>query len=188
MTPARQRKHDRITWGGASANEIAADFAAAPFDRVARDYERKWGIDRLPELAPPEMAAKFGKAVAHLNACLERGDVEAAKAAAENAVTGLHKMDAAATAAGHAPLVPEAWEVEIDGTTYAILRDMASWPAYEAQRPGVKFFSMREAILALLSVESPAVAEARRQFPGAEIAAIRKPTPLEAELDDTIPF
>lgn len=36
MKPFRQNKHDRLLTPGASAKEIAADFAAAPFDKAMR--------------------------------------------------------------------------------------------------------------------------------------------------------
>ena len=45
--PIRQTKFDRLMNPGASEAELRCDYAVAPFDRVALDMERIWGIDRL---------------------------------------------------------------------------------------------------------------------------------------------
>lgn len=187
MTPLRQRKHDRLITPGASSAEIAADFAAAPFDKAMRDAERTWGIERLPELVPPEMAAKFGRAVAILNEALSAGDADKAAAAAANCVKGIAAMDAAARAAGHQPISPDFWEYDLDGFRFIVIRETAEWPAVAAQRPGVSIYSLREVANALKHYGGM-VAAVKDAFPGAEVAAIRKPTPLEEELEDEIPW
>ena len=187
MTPFRQRKHDRLITPGASANEIAADFAAAPFDKAMRDAERTWGIERLPELVAPATAAKFGKAMALLNDALNEGDADKAAAAAANCVRGIAAMDAEARAVGHQPISPDAWECEYDGHRFVVIRDTAEWPAVAAQRPGLSIYSLREVAVALHAHKS-ALATVKQAFPGAELAAIRKPTPLEEDLEDEIPW
>ena len=188
MTAIRHRKSDRLMTPGASAAEIAADYATAPFDRAMREAEATWGIDRLPGLVAPDLAAKFGLEVGKMNEAIGAGNATRAAELAASCCRGIGVMDAAARAAGHAPLTAEAWEITIDGRTYAILKDVAHWPAYAGQRPGVKFFSLREAVICLLTTETPAVATAKALWPGTEITAVRKTTPLEAELDDEIPF
>jgi hypothetical protein len=95
-------------------------------------------------------------------------------------------MDAEAEAAGHKPITPDAIEFDINGQTCAILRDDAAWPAYHAQRPGVRTYTIREVANALAAYGNT-VAAVKDQWPGARIAE-RKPTPLERELDDEIPF
>lgn len=187
--PLRQNKHDRLLTPGASSAEIACDHAVAPFDRACRDAERTWGIDRLPELVPPDMAARFGKAMGVLNAALNSDDPDATAAAAANCIRGLAAMDAAARAAGHQPITPEAWEFEIDGKTCALLVDDRAWPAYAAQRPGVRVYTLREVSLALAAY-GQTVAAVKDAMPGAAVTAIRKPepSPLEAELEDEIPW
>ena len=187
MKPFHQRKHDRLITPGASSAEIAADFAAAPFDRAMRDAERTWGIDRLPELVSPELAVKFGKAMAVLNEALDKGDPDVAAAAAANCVKGLAAMDAAARAAGHQPLKAEFWEYEQDGFRFALIRDAAEWPAVAAERPGLTIYTLREVANAL-AASRDAVAAVKAAFPGAEISAIRERSPLSEELEDEIPW
>ena len=65
----RQKLEDRlISPSAASPNEVACDLALGSLDRVAREMDRKWGVDRLPDLVSPEMAAKYGSAMGKLNA------------------------------------------------------------------------------------------------------------------------
>lgn len=187
MKPKFQRKHDRLITPGASSGEIAADFAAAPFDRAMREAEKTWGIDRLPSLVSPELAAKFGKAMAVLNDALDKGDPDTAAAAAQNCVKGIAAMDAAARAAGHQPLKADFWEYEQDGFHFALIRDVAEWPAVAAERPGATIYTLREVANAL-AASRDAVAAVKAAFPGAQISAIRQPSQLAAELEDEIPW
>ena len=72
--PMRQRKDDRLMHSGATAAEIRCDLATGPFDRLCREMDRKWGQDRLPELVAPETAARWGMALANLNAAIASQD------------------------------------------------------------------------------------------------------------------
>ena len=185
--PRRKKSFDRITHHGATAPEIECDMAIGPFDQAAREADKRWGVDRLPDLVSAETAARWGTAMANLNAAIDAQDKALVIARVNACLRGFAAMDAEATAAGHAPIVPEAWEFDVNGQTVALLRDMAAWPAYEALRPGVRIYSLREVALALGNY-SPGVAEAKKHFPGAEVTAIRQPTPLEDDLNDIIPF
>lgn len=185
--PKRHHKGDRLMHSGAKPEEVACDFALGPFDTAARDTERKWGINRLEGLVSPETAAKYGSAIGKLNAAMNAGDPAEVAMRAGVCIRGMAAMDAEATAAGHQPIIPEAWEFQIDGKTCALLRDDAAWPAYSAARPGVRVYSMREVANAL-EAYGQTVAAVKDAFPGAEVKAVRKPTKLEIELEDSIPF
>lgn len=185
--PRRQRKGDRLISPGATPDEIRCDFALAPFDKAARDAERVWGIDRLPALVSPETAVKFGSAMAKLNAAIDANDAAEVATRAAVCTRGLAAMDAEARAAGHAPQMPQAWQVDVGGRVCAILSDADLWPAYTAANPGVRTYTLREVGLALEHYGN-IVASVKDTFPGAEIAAVRKRTPLEKELDDEIPW
>ena len=143
---ARQfaRRRDPLVHPGATSAEMAIGNAIAPFDRAVRETEIKWGIDRLPELVSPESAAKWGSAVGKLNAAIDSGDVQEVTARVGVCLRGLTALDTEARAAGHQPIAPDAWEVEVDGVTCAILRDDAAWPAFAELRPGVRVYSLRE--------------------------------------------
>ncbi len=188
MTPVRQRKHDRLVTPGASAAEIAADFATAPFDRACREADRTWGIDRLPELVSPATAARFGKAMGVMLEAVDKGDADAAAAAALNCVKGLSVMDAEARAAGHQPITAEAWQYEYEGNRFVVIRDSAAWQAAEAAYPGQPVYTLQEVAVALAASRNAVVA-VRDAFPGARLTAIRSaPLMLEEELEDAIPY
>lgn len=188
--PRRQKKGDRLLNPGARKEEIQCDYGVAPLDRVAREYDRKWGIDRLPELVSPETAEKYGYSIARLNEALEATDPEQCKAWAAVCIRGLHAMDAEAAKAGRLPASGKYLEHEHEGFKFGVLFDGAEWQTAQAERPDLKFYTMQEVAVALKAVnlDNPLFAEAKRAFPKAEVTNIKMRTPLEIELGDDIPF
>ena len=186
----RQKKADTILHPGASAHDIACDYACGPFDRAARAADLKWGIDRLPDLVSVEMSQKYGKAIAALNAAIDANDPEAVAQNANNCIKGLAALDAAAEASGAPKADPTIWEYEIDGMKFAIIHDERAWPALKAARPDLLFFTMREVANALKAygLTGETVAAIKSHFPGAQVSAIRPKSKLEEELNDIIPF
>lgn len=185
--PQRHRKEDRLIHSGASAQEVVCDMATGPFDRAAREADLRWGVDRLPELVAPETAARWGVAMANLNAAIEANDPELVVARVNACLRGFSAMDKEATAAGHQPIPPQAQEIEVDGVLCAVLWNDAAWPVYAALRPGVRTYTPREVANALAAY-GQTVAAIKDTFVGATVSAVRKPTPLEIELEDEIPW
>ena len=186
--PRRQRKGDRITQSGSSKAEIECDHAIAPFHRLAETMDRKWGIDRLPELVSVETAAKYGSAVAKLNDALDRDDPEGCKLRAQVCMRGLVAMDREAIEAGMPEASEEYWEYEVDGFRFGVMRDSRNWQVHHAARPDLQFFTLREIGVALkaLRIDSPIFAEVKKNFPTAEITRIAERG--EKTLEDEIPF
>lgn len=186
--PRREKKSDRLLSPGSTSSEIAVDYAIAPFDRAALDMERLWGVDRLPELVTPALAAKYGAAMAFLNDCINRGDATEAAAAAANCIKGLAAMDAEARSLGHKPAPADVWLYELDGHRFGIIRETGDWTTLQDSHPGLTLYSLREVALALQSYKSalPKIEAIKAAFPGAEITAVR--SKLAEELEDLIPF
>ena len=185
--PNRHRKHDRLTYGGASAPEIECDFATGPLDRVATQYDRVWGVDRLVELQTPEVARKYGTRMAELNEAIAKSDGAATAAVVAILIANLHRMNEIAIAAGHKPLQPDVWTFDVDGFRFGLMREGGDWPAAQAAMPGLTLFSPREVANAL-SAYRGMVADVKTAFPGAQITAIRKRTELEESLNDELPY
>lgn len=183
--PTRQKKDDRILHKGATANEIRADLSLAPFDKAVREMDRKWGVDRLPELVSVESAAKWGKAVAGLNGAIDAQDPDKVKFWVEVCLRGLAAMDAEAVALGRPVSDPMIWEHEFEGTVYGIIEDGREWPAAYAKRPGIAIHSMREVAVALHAHRNGLVNAIKLSFPGAEVKAVRRP---KADLEDDFDF
>ena len=192
--PRRERKGDRILNPDATKAQIECDYGIAPMDRLAEEMNVKWGIDRLPELVTPEMATRYGAAIAHLNDCIREQDPAKCAAAANNCIRGLHAMDAEATELGHQPASGDFWEYELEGENgqppfrFGILKDDAGWKTAKSKRPDLEFYTMREAAIALRTKIKTAPIEAIKDaFPGASVVEHRPPTPTEKFLDDAIP-
>jgi hypothetical protein len=183
--PTRQKKDDRILHKGATANEIRADLSLAPFDKAVREMDKRWGVDRLPELVSVESAAKWGKAVAGLNGAIDAQDPDKVKFWVEICLRGLTAMDAEAVALGRPVSDPMIWEHEFEGTVYGIIEDGREWPAAYAKRPGIAIHTMREVAVALHAHRNGLVDAIKLSFPGAEVKAVRRP---QAELEDDFDF
>ena len=181
--PRRQKVGDRLITPNATDLEVACDHAVAPFDRVARQIEATWGIDRLPELVSPETAAKYGSAIAKLNAALGAEDREAVAARAGVCIRGLQAMDKEARAAGHTPMPEGFWMYQNEGKTFIVSRNVGDWPLIQEMHPGVPIYSMHEVAVAISKLSETVVA-IKEHFPKSQIKEIRN----KEELDDAIPF
>lgn len=183
--PTRQKKDDRILHKGATANEIKADLSLAPFDAAARAMDKRWGIDRLPEIVSTESAAKWGKAMAGLNGAIDANDPDKVKFWVEICLRGLEAMDAEAVSLGRPVSDPMIWEHEYEGQVYGIIEDGREWPAAYAKRPGIAIHTMREVAIALHEHRNGLVNAAKLAFPGAEVKHVRRP---KADLEDDLDF
>lgn len=186
--PRRQRMGDRLICPGATPDQVRCDFALGPFDRAAREMERLWGVDRLPELVSPETAAKYGSAMAKLNAAINSEDADMVAARATVCIKGLAVMDAEARALGHKPAPAEVWLYEHEGHRFGVIRETGDWTTLQDSLPGVTLYSMREIAIAMAAYKSalPTIAAVKAAFPGTQIARVR--SDLERELDDELPF
>lgn len=182
--PMRQRKEDRVIHQGATAAQIKCDMCLGPFDQAVREMDRKWGVDRLPEIVAPESAAKWGKAMAGLNDAINSEDSDKVKFWVEVCLRGLKAMDDEAIKSGQPISDPMIWEYQYEGQTYGIIEDGRHWPAAYAKRPGLVIFTMREAAIALHAHRNGLVEAVKLAFPGAEIAGIRdRGQNLEDDID-----
>lgn len=183
--PRRKRMGDRMITPGASADEIRCDYALAPFDQLARDMDRRWGVDRLVELVPPEMAERYGSAMAKLNEAIDQGDPEQVKLRAGVCMRGLEAMDRAATESGAQAASDDVWLVEADGQQYGLMRDHRAWQRVEEKFPDLELISEREVVLAIAMYRRSHLGEMvealRSSFPDAEVVKVKLP-------DDPIPF
>lgn len=191
--PRRQRKHDRITYGGKVTNEeIAVDHALAPLDAAAREADRTWGVDRLIELVSPETAMKFGRVLGRINDAIEANDAQAAAKDVAIAIRGYAAMDKEAREAGHTPPDPRVVVVGVpdgSGASYGILLDDRLWKRASEEYPGVRLFTLQEiAILIHETGGSPLVDAVKAAFPGATITGIKAKQPMDRQPEDALPF
>lgn len=186
----RPPKFDSITYPSATGTETRVHYALAPFQNAIIETDRKWGIDRLPELVSSATAEKYGSAMAKLNAAIEANDPAATVERAAVCIRGLGVMDAEAEALGATKASTEVWEFELDGINIGIFRDIAHWQTIKAARPDLMLFSLREAAIALQQrgPTGEVVAEVKKHFPAAKVVRIDQKTPIDWKNGDDIGF
>lgn len=191
--PRRQRKGDRLLNPDARRAEIEVDHAVAPFDRMANEMDAKWGIDRLPSLVTPELAARYGAAVGYLNECIAANKPADTVAAVNNCLRGMEAMNAEAERLGAKPASGKYLEYELESENgeppfrFGILKDGCEWQTAKAERPDLEFYSLREVAVALrASIKTPPIEAIKKAFPGSQVVEHRH-TPMEVLLNDEIP-
>ena len=185
--PRRQRSADRVLHRDVTAVQIKCDFALAPFDRMANAMDHKWGIDRLVELVPADVAAKYGSAMAKLNQAIDDQDPDDVAVRASVCIRGMQAMDQIATQAHGEPPTAQVWVVEADGYSFGLMRDPRAWQRAQEAYPKLELITEREMVLALTmyrrSLAKEMIDAAKAAFPGAEVTAVR-----DMELEDDIPW
>lgn len=185
--PRRQRSADRVLHRDVTAVQIKCDFALAGFDRMANAMDHKWGIDRLVELVPADVAAKYGSAMAKLNQAINDQDPDEVAVRASVCIRGMQAMDQIATQAHGEPPTAQVWVVEADGYTFGLMRDSRAWQRAQEAYPKLELITEREMVLALTmyrrSLAKEMIDAAKAAFPGAEVTAVRN-----MELEDDIPW
>lgn len=189
MTSRPQRKRfagDRLLGAHITPEELAVDYAIAPFDRAMRQAEARWGIGRLPELVTPETARKWGEVMAALNTAIAANDLDAVTANVTRLCNGLARLEYEAAQAGHVPL-PPFLEHRGPARHFIVIHDARDLPLVQAAFPGVTIHTLTEVAASLDDHRDAVVNEARKHFPTAQIVSIHRPGPA-ADLDDEIPF
>lgn len=190
--PATSRWRPAPARPGISEAESRAWAAAnAALNRVAVDLERTWGVNRLPELVAPDLAAKFATAQEQCDEAIRSGDTAAAAGKATALVRGWKALDAAARAAGHTPGdLGAVWFASVQGRSFAVCLHTADVGALAALHRDHEAVSLEE-LLRLLDANELGrfVSKANRAFPGIELSAIKssKPAAYWARGDD-LPF
>jgi len=154
-------------------------------DDLANFMERKWGIDRLTRLVPPEAQARWD---ATLKAYEDEWTPQADKDAMM--MRAWRGMDAAATAAGAEPLPPGLWEQRADdGTIVVICRDdeHAQVEILRAKHDGrvVATWTLEEVVRVVMCANGAVINQIKTAFPGAIVERDR-PRPV-FDGDDPVP-
>lgn len=176
--PQRQKSGDRMLAKHAREAEIRIDYAVAPLTKLTNDLDKFWGVDTLVELVPPDMACKFGGAVAKLNAAIEAQDVDEVIKWVGVCMRGSKAMHEAALASGAAPASDEAWIIAADDKQFALLKDSRSWQRFQEKHPDIEVLTEREIIMAISffrkSKLGEMVGETKKHFPEAEVIEFRE--------------
>lgn len=143
--PKRQGRGDRLLDPHATTQELACDYALGPFDRLIRETDVRWGIDRLPELVSPETARRWGVAVGALNDAIDAGDPKVVAEKVDVCLRGLRAMEAEAEKVN----APKASAVVVQYEGIGILLDDAFWHQAKEDHPKLRLYSLRQVAIAL---------------------------------------
>lgn len=176
--PPRRQKIDTFLTPDMQANEAKCHSAIAPLDRLANKMDAIWGVDRLPELVPPDMAARYGSALGRLMEALREKDADKCIHMAQVCMRGLKAMHDHAEANGaEKPNVLAEYKTE-DGFHFVIVADAGDWKPICEDRPGLRVYSLREVANALKQTHGIAIVDAiKTEFPGAQVREPVKPLP-----------
>ena len=178
--------------GISEAESRAWAAANAALNRVAVDLERTWGVNRLPELVAPDLAAKFATAQEQCDEAIRSGDTAAAAGKATALARGWKALDAAARAAGHQPNdLGAVWTASVEGQAFAVCLHTADVGATTDRYPGHTAVALQELLRVLMAREAAIYRKAKTIWPGAAITAARpastKP-PANWKAGDDVPF
>ena len=192
MSAARASRRPARAPTSITAEEHRAWAAAvAVLDRIAGDLERVWGVDRLPTLVSPDLAAKFARAQQQCDMAIASGDIDAAAQKAAALARGWQALDTAARAAGHTPgAVGDVWCAEEEGRDYAVCLHTVDCAALATAYPGHTAVSLQELLRLLAATEAGRLtARVKDVFPGATVTAIKSPKPAaDWKRGDDLPF
>lgn len=113
-------------------------------DLVAHRLTLKWGVNRLLELAPPDLKAKFDNQMGKLEAAVIGGDVALVQELVGGCCRGWQALERAAIAAGHVPHEPLIFEVAVDGVVVPVVRTLEDQHACPKDRHGNATVTLEE--------------------------------------------
>ncbi|MEY4952941.1 MAG: hypothetical protein RL299_1365 [Pseudomonadota bacterium] len=152
-----------------------AQIAIEALDQVAREFELKWGVDRLPSLVAafdPDLAARFWSQLEKLCAACETGAVDEQEIHATRMRSAWVRLDREAEAAGCEPLSPRWFEGTLpDGRLLVVAPDLQHAHRMANDNRQAVVWSMEEICRVLWQFEM--VNEAKVVWPGARVEQTR---------------
>ena len=167
----------------------AINAVLARLDAEVVEIEGRWGVDRLPVLVPPEMAAKFGSAQAKLNAAIESCDLNAVVQRAAIMLRGWQALNDWASACVNSDVEREegVWGYRHGTKPYTVVleRSKAHREASRATDPALVVTVAELLTCWEARMDGGPVDAVKAAFPGASVTAVRQKSTV---LDDEIPF
>jgi hypothetical protein len=163
-------------WTSTAGSYVSGRAQLDEMDLVAIEMERKWGADRLRLLVDPEWREKFDRQRFNVNKAVTSGELGEVIEQAKRMIAAWRKLDALAEGSSRAKLPPTVWEIALnDGTVVQIVREaeMADKLAREDSAGRKKIVFTLDEIAKLLG-GAKAIREAKMNWPGAEVTAVRE--------------
>ncbi len=164
------------SWANSNGTYLAGQAAIDGADAVAIEMETKWGAGRLRLLVSEDLREKFDRQCFKINSAIWHGDLEEVRQEAARMVKAWRALDAAAVSSGASRLDPVVWECRLaDGTVAAIVRTPEEAHAVVKEGRQIVVYTLDE--IATMLGHYREVVTVKDAFPGAEVAAVRRPQP-----------
>lgn len=183
--PQRGVSRDFFRASDRAAQKIQA--AITELDVYVSGFEKRWGIDRLPELVSVETQQKYWRQVDKLDAAIESSDADLVIKYAAGMMRAYKAMQNEARERGHDELRGEWFECETaDGRVMIVAPSFEEAHKAARERPGCLIYAMREVAAIICRDEAGRFVNAVKEvFPVATVESVRKP---KDDLNDEIPF
>ena len=165
--------------------------AIAPVDALQAETDARWGIDALPALVTPELAAKFGRARGLLNDAIRQRDEKLVLKYSDTVLRGLRALEQAARDAGHSPQPPEIiHRRDARGNAWKIVTEPRQYDRAIAETGDpVQTVTIEELLCSYIAVRERSnklIDKVKAEYPGATVTAAKIGDPVEH--NDEIPF
>lgn len=152
-------------------------------DEVAIKHEAKWGIDKLPLLVEPELAAKWDAQINKLNKAIEQSCLNDVRVYASGMIRAWEALDKSASE-NHKPNKKDVWDVKHpeSGRVYRICKNNID--ARGSAEEGICVYSLQEVVRILEA--NQLINVVKEQFPGAEIKEVNDKGKIDWSKGDDI--
>jgi len=161
--------------------------AITELDVCVSGYEKRWGIDRLPELVSAETQVKYWRQVDKLDEAINSDDADLVIKYAAGMMRAYKAMESEARDRGHDELTGEWFECTTkDGRVVIVASSFAESHKAAKDRPGCIVYAIDEVATIICKDEAGRFVNAAKElFPVATVERVRK---LKDKTSDEIPF
>ena len=161
--------------------------AITELDICVSGYEKRWGVDRLPELVSTETQVKYWRQVDKLDEAINSDDADLVIKYALGMQRAYKAMEIEARERGHDELKGEWFECATkDGRVMIVAPTFEESHKAARERPGCLVYAMQEIAAIICRDEAGRFANAVKEvFPAATVEVVRQ---TKDDLNDEIPF
>jgi len=161
--------------------------AMTELDICVAGFEKRWGVDRLPELVSVETQEKYWRQVDKLDSAIEASDADLVIKYSAGMMRAYKVMENEARERGHNELQGTWFEYETpDGRVMIVAPSFEESHKAARERPGCLIYAMPEVAAIICRDEAGRFANSVKElFPAATVENVRQ---VEDDLNDEIPF
>ena len=182
-----QRGVSRELFRSSSRNLAKIQAAITELDACVVGYEKRFGIDRLPELVSTETQVKYWRQVDKLDAAIDSDDADMVIKYASGMQRAFKAMESEARDRGHDELKGEWFECATkDGRIVIVASSFAESHKAARERPDALVYAIDEVATIICKDEASRFVNAVKDvFPVATVESVRQ---VKDKCDDEIPF